>query len=122
MSELLSNIGTTEQDNLIAKIFPPAEVTGVTIAKGEAETTYKRGTVLAADAEGKCAIMNTGLSPAYILAEDVTVGTDADAAAVAYRTGCFNAEAVTVADSYELSVADKDALRKYGIVFVDKML
>lgn len=122
MSELLSKVGSIEQDNLFAGILPPAETTGVVITKGDAETTLKRGTVLAADSDGKCAIMNTGLSPAYILAEDVTVGTDADATAVAYRTGCFNAEAVTVADSYELTVADKDALRKYGIVFVDKML
>lgn len=122
MSELMSKAGSVEQDNLFARILPPAETTGVTIAAGSAETTYKRGTVLAAGTDGKCAIMNTGLSPAYILAEDVTVGTDADAAAVAYRTGCFNAEAVIVADGYELTVADKDALRKYGIVFIDKML
>lgn len=122
MSELLNKVGSVEQDNLIARILPPAETTGVLITKGSAEATYKRGTVLAADSDGKCAIMADGLSPAYILAEDVTVGTDEDAAAVAYRTGCFNAEAVTVTDGYELTAADKDALRKYGIVFIDKML
>jgi len=122
MSELLSKVGSVEQDNLIARVFPPAEVTGVKIAKGTAEATYKRGTLLAADADGNITVMADGGNPAYILADDVTVGTDADAATTAYRTGCFNKEAVEEATGYTLTAADEDALRKYGIVFVDKML
>jgi len=130
MSELLSKVGSVTQDNLIAKILPPAEVTGVLIAKEDAAAaTYKRGTVLAQSAsDGKCVILGstaaTGdtLTAAYILADDVEVGTDADVSAVAYRSGCFNKEAVTVKDGSSISAADLDNLRKYGIVFADKML
>jgi len=122
MSELVTKAGSVEIDNLIARALPPAEVTGVKIAKGAAEATYKRGTLLAADTDGNISVMAAGGNPAYILADDVTVGTDADAAVAAYRTGCFNKEAVEEATGYTLTAADEDALRKYGIVLVDKML
>lgn len=130
MSELVNKVGSIEQDNLIARVFPPVDTTGVLITKEATEaTTYKRGTILAASAtDGKCVILGSTaaegdtLTAAYILADDVEVGTDADAPAVAYRTGCFNEEAVSVKSGYTITSADKDALRKYGIVFVSEML
>ena len=42
-------------------------------------------------------------------------------AAIAYRSGNFNPHAVIVAKDYTLTAADKDNLRKYGIVFTDMM-
>lgn len=121
MNGLVNKVGDIAQDNLIARVFPPVDVTGIKIPKGAEETTYKRGTLLS-DTDGTVAVMASGENPAYILAEDVTVGTDEDAAAPAYRTGCFNKEAVEEATGYTLTAADEDTLRKYGIVFVDKML
>ena len=43
-------------------------------------------------------------------------GTEA-VAAVAYRSGNFNPDAVIVAEGYTLTAADKDTLRKYDIIF-----
>ena len=40
-------LGTVGYDNLINGLYPPAEPFSVVIRKGSAETTYKRGTVLA---------------------------------------------------------------------------
>ena len=133
-TNLVNKVGSIGQDNLLAKIFPPAEMTGVIIRKGTTETIYPRGTVLARSSiDKKLVILGTTaaaasgdtpaetLTPAYILCDDVTVGTAADAPAVAYRTGNFNRGAVTVKDGYTMTADDEDALRKYGIVFTDML-
>jgi len=127
MRQLVSRIGEIGQDNLIAKIYPTAEVTGVTIRALEAETELVRGTVMAlSGTDGKLSVLGSAtgasedLTPAYILCKDVIVGTE-DVGTVAYRAGCFNPDAVTVAEGYEMTDADRDALRKYGIVFFDNM-
>ena len=52
-----------------------------------------------------------------ILCDDVDVGTADDVTAPVYLMGCFNSNKVTVADSYAMTEADKDALRNGGIVF-----
>ena len=52
-----------------------------------------------------------------ILCDDVAVGTTDDVIAPVYLMGCFNSNKVTVADSYTMTEADKDALRNGGIVF-----
>ena len=84
-------LGTVGYDNLINGSYPPAEPFSVVIRKGAAETTYKRGTVLAlSSSDGKYVILGTAaasggddgttetLTANAILAEDVTVGTAND--------------------------------------------
>ena len=57
------------------------------------------------------------LTPAYVLAEDTTVGLAADVNAPVYRSGCFSPDHFTVADEHVFSDAEKDALRQRRIVF-----
>ena len=53
-------LGTVGYDNLINGSYPPAEPFSVVIRKGAAETTYKRGTVLAlSSSDGKYVILGT---------------------------------------------------------------
>lgn len=190
--DLFRKLGEMNFDGLIVGTIPQIIVEGKTIRMGEAETTYKRGTILAkstvdgklvilgadaADAEaGEAKFSGTGTETVFsvedkpaviksvkvggtesddwtydastgkitfgtapaagtdnivaayddgaaeelvacgILTDDVTVGTTGDAAVTVYTAGCFNAEKVIVADDYTITEADKDALRKYGII------
>ena len=120
MSRILSNkVGEIGQDNLTAKLFPPAETFGVTIPAGTG--IVKRGTVLAL-VNGAYAVLasgNTGKANC-VLADDVDA-TDAEAVGVAYRTGHFNRKALIVAEGYTLTVADEEELRKGGILLSDMM-
>lgn len=139
MDDRVKKVGEIAQDNLIAGIYPPADVTGVTIRALTKETVLARGTVMALSSiDGKLVILGTEaaeakeasggnpavpaetLTAAYILCDDTTVGTE-DVSAVAYRTGNFNTAALIVAEGYELAAVDRDALRKYGIVLNDNM-
>lgn len=125
-------LGTVGYDNLINGLYPPAEPFSVVIRKGAAETTYKRGTVLAlSSSDGKYVILGTAaasggdggtaetLTANAILAEDVTVGTANDETAVAYRTGHFNSNALIMDAEHTFSAADKEALRGVGILISD---
>lgn len=125
-------LGTVGYDNLINGSYPPAEPFSVVIRKGAAETTYKRGTVLAlSSSDGKYVILGTAaasggddgttetLTANAILAEDVTVGTANDETAVAYRTGHFNSNALIMDEDHTFSTADKEALRGVGILISD---
>ena len=103
MKELVKNVGERGQDNLIAGLFPRALIVPVSIVAGAGELA--RGTVLSCKEDGTCEVMAAGGTPAYVLA------------AVAYRSGNFNPDAVTVAEGYTLTAADKDTLRKYDIIF-----
>ena len=96
-------------------MYPRALTTAVKIAAGAG--ALKRGTVLAVNADGNCEVMKSGSTPAYILATDVDASGAEPVAAAVYRSGNFNPNAVIVADGYALTAADKDTLRKYGIVF-----
>lgn len=122
------NLGYVGPDNLIADMYPPTDPFTVKIRKEATEAaTYKRGTVLALSAgtagDGKFVILGTTaadsetLTANCVLAEDTEVGTDT--VAIAYRTGHFNANMLTVAASYTLSAADKEALRTAGILLSD---
>lgn len=116
-------VGKSEPDNLITDLYPEAKVVAVKLRKQEAETTLKRGTVLAVG-EGTAVILGTAgtdLAPSYILAEDTVVGTEEDAVGVAYRSGCFSPDHVIVTEGYTLTDADVDALRTRDIVFKDFM-
>lgn len=132
MSKNLCNkVGEIGQDNLIAKLFPPAETFGVKIPAGAG--VLKRGTVLAlADdgsydilgktvttGEGEEAVTETSSAKANcILADDVDA-SEAEAVGVAYRTGHFNRKALIVAEGYTMTMTDEEELRKGGILLSD---
>lgn len=117
MSRLDENLGSVGFDNLINGVYPPAEVFHVEVAGGQG--VLERGTLLAT-AEGgmkKIDAATTGKANA-VLAEPVDTA-DGVAVAVAYRTGHFNTNALIVADGYEITDADKEALRVAGILVSD---
>ena len=120
-SELVRVVGSTGQDNLIARLTPPAETFGIKVAAGEG--VLARGTVLAVNSAGKYVIAGTAdSSVSCILADPVDASdTTEDATAVAYRSGNFNRAALIVKSGYTLTAADEDALRKYDIIFTDMM-
>lgn len=130
---LVNKIGERGQDNLIAGLFPRAMTMGIKVAAGEG--LLKRGALLArnedgayvicgktvTDGEGESAKTTVYADPSAILADDVDASGSTDVTAVAYRSGNFNPDAVIAAEGYTLSAADKDALRKYDIVFTHMM-
>ncbi len=118
MDQRVKRVGSVEQDDLIAGIYPPAVATGIQLAAGQGQLL--RGTVLAVSADG-CVVLSaaTAGKAAYILTDDVDA-TEA-AGTTAYRSGNFNTKALTVAEGYELTAEDRDSLRKYDIVLNDDM-
>ena len=116
---LVRKVGERGQDNLIARLYPRALTTGVRIAAGAG--VLVRGTVLSRKEDGTCEVMAEGGTPAYILADPVDASGEEAMAAVVYHSGNVNPHAVTVGDGYALTAADKDALRKYNIIFTDMM-
>lgn len=126
MSRLDENLGAAGFDNLIHGSYPAAEVFNVKIRKLSAATTYKRGTVLALSGgtagDGEMVILGTEatssetLTANCVLAEDVEIGTEAAAVAVAYRTGHFNENSLIMASNHTFTAADKEALRDAGIL------
>ena len=120
------NLGSVGYDGLIVANEPVADVFTVTIRKEAAAATYKRGTVLALSAGtgklvilGSTATTNETLTANCILAEDVEVGTTADATVLAYRTGHFARNKLAVASGYTLKATDEEELRKAGILLSD---
>lgn len=117
MSEsLVRKAGSIGQDNLIAKLFPPTEPFGVRIAAGQGQ--LKRGTVLVPGEDGTYTALadaTTGKANC-VLADDVDASGEAAVTAVAYRTGHFNTRALFVAEGYTLTQADKEELRRGGIL------
>lgn len=115
---LVNKVNETEQDNLIAKLFPPAETCGVTIPAGAG--VLERGTVLAL-VDGAYAVLdtaNTGKANC-VLTDDVDASGGEPVTAVAYRTGHFNRKALIVAEGYTMTKADEEELRKCGILLSD---
>ena len=55
------------------------------------------------------------LTPDCILCDDEEIGTDADANVAVYVMGCFNESALIVKEDYDITQADRDALRVRGI-------
>ena len=55
----------------------------------------------------------------YVLAEDCD--TSEDTVGIAYRTGHFNRKALIVGNSYTLTAADEEILRKSGILLSDAL-
>lgn len=116
MSRLDENLGSVGYDNLINGIEPGAEVFSVTLAGGQG--VLKRGTLLAT-ADGGMVMISAGTTGKAnaVLADDIN--TAESTTGVAYRTGHFNANALIVADGYEITAEDKEALRVAGILISD---
>lgn len=122
MSEsLVKKVGSIGQDNLIAKPFPRAIPFGVKITAGQGQ--LKRGTVLALGEDGAYTVLaeaTTGKANC-VLADDVDASGEEAVTAVAYRTGHLNSRALIVAEGYTLTQADKEELRKGGILLSEMM-
>lgn len=119
--ELLNKVGSVGQDNLFAKLFPPAETFGVTIKAGAGQ--LERGTVLVLGDDGTYTMLNTETTSKAncVLADPVDASGDTGVTGVAYRTGHFNARALIVADGYTMTVTDKEELRKGGILLSEML-
>lgn len=117
-ARLDETLGTVGFDNLINGANPPAEVFTVQVAAGQGVLT--RGSLLAANGSGMVLISSTTTGKANaILAEDVDTGSGKAVNAIAYRTGHFNGNVLTVAEGYTITAADKEALRDVGILLSD---
>lgn len=121
MSKALNEtMGTFGYDKLFVENIPEADVVIVNLAVAG---VVKRGTVLSGTPGGAdFAALNAAASTSkalYVLAEDCD--TDEDTVGIAYRTGHFNRNALIVADSYTLTAADEEILRKSGILLADAL-
>lgn len=115
---LFGKVGEIGQDNLIAKLFPPAETFGITVAGGEGELA--RGTVMALVDDSYVALDADSTGEANcILADPVDASGEDGVTAVAYRTGHFNRKALIVAEDYTMTIKDEESLRKGGILLSD---
>lgn len=121
MSRLDENLGGVGFDNLIADSYPPADVFSVQLVAGQG--ILERGTLLARKDDGTMEMIGTettGKANA-VLSDPVDTG-DAEGEAVpgiAYRTGHFNTNRLIVAEGYEITAADREALRTAGILTSD---
>lgn len=118
LDETLGHVGP---DNLIADMYPPTDVFSVKLKAGQGE--LQRGTLLAAGSDGsmvKISTTTTGKANA-VLSDPVDTGdTEGEAVpGIAYRTGHFNTNQLIVAEGYEITAADKEALRVAGILTSD---
>ena len=122
---LNEKVGSMEYDNLIAGMTPPPKVGSGVITKLTAAATYPRGAILCrssgAGGDGKLKILGTTagsnetLTPDCVLCDAEEIGTEEDVNAAVYVMGCFNEDAVTVGAEYDITQADRDALRERGI-------
>lgn len=119
--DLHEKIGEVTFHQLIAGVEPAVLTHGGTIRRRGTAATLKRGTIMAKSlgtaGDGKLVILGTTaaanetLTADCILADDIEVGTATDENVIVYVEGNFNEAALTVADNYEITEADRDALR-----------
>lgn len=112
------NLGSVGYDNLINGTYPGAEVFSVQIAAGQG--VLERGTLLAKTDGGMVKISAETTGKANAVLADPVDATEA-ATGIAYRTGHFNANKLIVANGYEITAADKEALRAVGILVSDAL-
>lgn len=112
------NLGAVSFDNLINGAYPAAEVFGVHVKSGQG--VLQRGTLLAAADGGMVMISaaTTGKANA-VLADPVDTGDGDAVGAIAYCTGHFNKNSLIVGEGYEITAADREALRIAGILISD---
>lgn len=119
MSRLDENLGSVGFDNLFHSASPAADVFTVSLAAGQG--VLERGTLLATADGGMVKISSTTTGKANAVLADAVDTTGGAVNALAYRTGYFNANALKVADGYEITDADKEALRVAGILVADAL-
>jgi len=121
MSRLDENLGGVRPDNLIAASYPPADVFSVQLAAGQG--ILERGTLLARKDDGTMEMIGTDTTGKAnaVLSDPVDTGDDEGEAlpGIAYRTGHFNTNRLIVAGGYEITAADREALRMAGILTSD---
>ena len=118
--ELCRKVGEVGQDNLIAKLFPPAEPFGIKVAGGEG--VLKRGTVMALSGTDYVVLDTETTGKANcVLSDPVDASGESPVTAVAYRTGHLNRKALIVAEGYTMTAADEEELRKGGILLSDML-
>lgn len=122
MRHLNNKVDEMEYDKLIAGMTPPVRVASGVIAKSSIDMEYPRGTVLSKSSnDSKLYILGSNdtegdsMIPDCILCDPEIVDTAEDTPAAVYVAGCFNIDALTVADGYTITQADKDKLRERGI-------
>ncbi len=106
-------IGTMTYDGLIVSNEPVADVVTISLTAAGA---LVRGTVVTGTAGAALAPVAAALDASkatYILADDVDAGATT---ATAYRTGHFAANKLITNGTYALTAADKEVLRKSGIL------
>lgn len=116
-------------DNLVNQNIPEADVFSVSMRAGLGVVV--RGAVLAlssgvaGDDEmvvlGTASIVDEVLTANCILAQDIDTGAVVGAAvtALAYRTGHFNRNKLTVEAVYTMTAIDEESLRNGGIILSD---
>lgn len=123
MSKMLNEtIGPIEYDDLIASNDPVAHAVHVKLAASRG--VLVRGTVITGVPGGELAPLAAAAAidkATYILTDDTDTdtGTSGAVVATAYRTGHFARNKLTVAAGYTLTDADKEILRKSGILLSD---
>lgn len=123
------NLGAVGYDGLINQCFPTGDVFAVALRAGQGILT--RGTALALSTgtagKGDMVILGTEaatdetLTANCILADDTDTGAAGGDAVngIAYRVGHFNRNALAVKESYTMTKADEEDLRKGGILLDD---
>ena len=125
--QVVSNLGSRGMDNLIAHATEPLNTMAVTV-KAEEAGTVARGTILLTEDGKTWSVADladySGKYAPCILCDDVEI-TEADVEngvpAAAYRTGCFNIDALTAKSEITdeaVTAKVKDDLRQYGIFLV----
>lgn len=120
MANYYETLGELGFDNIGNSAGTAPVITGLrTILTGQG--VLKRGTALAINAAGKMVILGTESATANcILAEDVDTA-DADANAMVYLSGHFNANKLAVKTSYAITAKDIEAFRAAGIYLENAM-
>ena len=124
--DLHEKLGSMEFEKLFAGLEPKALTHPATIRKLGTAATIKRGTLLAKSSGsggdgklvgfGTTAGSNETLTADCILTDDIEVGTAADENVLVYISGNFNEAALILATGATISEADRDELRKKGII------
>lgn len=124
--DLHEKLGSMEFEKLFAGLEPKALTHPATIRKLGTAATIKRGTLLAKSSgsggDGKLVVFGTTagsnetLTADCILTDDIEVGTAADENVLVYISGNFNEAALILATGATISEADRDELRKKGII------
>lgn len=130
-SQKFSGDGTTKAFTVTAKPASVSVKVGGTAKTEGTDYTYEAstgvitfGTAPAAGTNNVVAEYTENnadeLTISCILADDVDA-TEADATAVAYRSGNFNPAAVILPTGYTLSDAELEALRRFDIIFTQML-